>query len=208
MLIDISVPIRSGMVHWPGDPDVIVEQSMSMDRGDVCNYTRLNAGVHIGTHMDAPRHFIRDGVGIHTMPLDATIGPAKVIAIEDPVAIRSEELKRHAIEPGDRLLFKTANSALRWNDDEFHKDFVYIANEAAQYLVDRQVRTVGVDYLSIGGFFHDTIPTHETLLGAGVWVIEGLNLTAAEPGMYELICLPLKILGADGAPARAALRRV
>lgn len=208
MLIDISVPLKSGMVTWPGDPAVELEQTMSIERGDVCNYTTIHAGLHIGTHMDAPRHFIRDGVAMHTMPLEATIGEARVIEIADPVAIRRAELEPHEIQPGERLLFKTRNSTERWNDDEFHHDFIYIANEAAQYLVGCGVRTVGVDYLSIGGFHHDGVLTHQTLLGAGVWVIEGLNLGAAAPGKHELICLPLKILGADGAPARAVLRRL
>lgn len=206
MLIDISVPLKSGMVTWPGDPAVELEQTMFIERGDVCNYTTIRAGLHIGTHMDAPRHFIRDGVAMHTMPLDATIGEARVIEIADPAAIRRADLEPHDIQTGERLLFKTRNSIERWNDDEFHHDFVYIANEAAQYLVERGVRTVGVDYLSIGGFYQDGVPTHQTLLGAGVWVIEGLNLAAVTPGRYELICLPLKILGADGAPARAVLR--
>jgi arylformamidase len=208
MWIDISVPVKHGMVHWPGDPEVVVKQSLDMNKGDVCNYTKLDCGVHIGTHMDAPRHFIANGAGMETMPLDAVMGPARVVAIADPQAVRRAELEPLDLQPGERILFKTTNSAGRWNTDEFDRDFVYISNEAAQYLVERGVRTVGIDYLSVGGFYHDGIPTHQTLLGAGIWVIEGINLAAVEPGTYELVCLPVKILGADGSPARAVLRKM
>jgi arylformamidase len=123
------------------------------------------------------------------------------------VSIRSEELKRWNPQPGERLLFKTRNSAVGWSRPDFYEDFVYIADEGARYLVECGVRTVGVDYLSIGGFRHDTAETHFTILGAGIWVIEGLNFAGVEPGDYELVALPLKIDGADGAPTRAFLRR-
>lgn len=204
---DISVALRDGMVCWPGDPAPSIKQVTFMDQGAVCNITRMDMGVHTATHMDAPRHFINDGVAIDVMPPDATIGPARVIPIEDPVAIRRAELERWKPQRGERLLFKTRNSVDGWNRPDFFEDFVYIADEGAQYLVECGVRTVGVDYLSIGGYRHDTVETHVTILGAGIWVIEGLNLSAVEPGDYELIALPLKIAGADGAPTRAFLRR-
>jgi arylformamidase len=204
---DISVPLQHEMVCWPGDPQPAVQQVLFMDRGDVCNLTRLQISAHTATHMDAPRHFIPTGVPIDSMPLDATLGPARVIEIHDPLAIRRAELEPHAPQPGERLLFKTRNSRRDWTMQPFDEDFVYIADEAAQYLVSCGVRTVGVDYLSIGGYRHDTVETHVTILGAGVWVIEGLNLSAVDPGIYELLCLPLKLAGADGAPSRAVLRR-
>ncbi len=204
---DISVPLTDGMVCWPGDAAPSLVQVAEMDRGDMCNVTKLHMSAHTATHMDAPRHFINDGVGIDQTPLDAMIGPARVVEIADPVAIRREELEGLKPQRGERLIFKTKNTRESWAKPEFDKDFVYIADEGAKYLVECGVKTVGVDYLSIGGFYHDTSETHVTILGAGIAVIEGLDLSEVEPGEYELICLPLKIAGADGAPARVVLRR-
>ncbi len=204
---DISVALRDGMACWPGDPAPRIEQVASMDQGSVCNVTKLHMSAHTATHMDAPRHFINSGVGIDQMPLDSVIGPARVVEIHDTVAIRRAELEGLDLKAGERILFKTCNSSFAWGQAEFFKEFVYIADEGAQYLVERGVKTVGVDYLSIGGFYHDTVETHVTILGAGIAVIEGLNLSDVEVGEYELICLPLKIAGADGAPARVVLRR-
>lgn len=206
MLIDISVPMVHGMVHWPGDPDVNIRQTASMEAGSLYNLTTLDHTVHTGTHMDAPRHFIRDGVAMDAMPLEATVGPCRVVEIRDAAAIRRAELEAYGFEAGERVLFKTRNSARYWPEFPFDEDFVYIADEAAQYLVERGVRTVGIDYLSVGGYRHDTAETHWTLLGAGIWVIEGLYLGEVAAGRYELICLPLNIVGADGAPCRACLR--
>lgn len=206
--IDISVPLHDGMVHWPDNPPVSVQRMMSIERGDICNVSKVSLGVHTGTHMDAPVHWIPGGAGIDAMPLDATMGPARVLAIQDTVSIKPEELRQYGIQPGERVLFKTRNSARCWTTDAFVEDFVYIAQEAARYLAEVGVRTVGVDYLSVGGYSADGPETHRALLEAGVWLIEGLNLAAVEPGSYELICLPLRIAGADGAPARALLRPV
>ncbi len=204
---DISVPLRDGMVCWPGDDPPQIQQVMHMDRADVCNVTVLRMSAHTATHMDAPRHFINTGASIDQTPLDAMIGPARVVEILDSTAIRRAELEMLNPQRGERLLFKTRNSGHSWQLPEFDKNFVYIADEGARYLVEQGVRTVGVDYLSIGGFYHDTVETHVTILGAGITVIEGLDLSEVEPGDYELICLPLKIAGADGAPARVVLRR-
>jgi Predicted metal-dependent hydrolase len=158
--------------------------------------------------MDAPLHFIHEGSSIEQMPIDATIGVARVIEIADTSAITAEELKQHDLQPGERILCKTVNSARCWQDTSFHKQFVHISAGAAQFLVDRKVRTVGVDYLSVGAYEGDGVETHQLLLGAGIWLVEGLNLSEVQPGTYDLVCLPLKIAGADGAPARAVLRRV
>jgi arylformamidase len=204
---DISIPLKDGMVSWPGDEAPSIKQVTFMDKGHICNVTKLHMSAHTATHMDAPRHFINDGVGIEQTPVDALIGPARVVEIADAVAIRRAELEALQPKRGERLIFKTRNSREAWGKPEFDKDFVYIADEGARYLVECGVRTVGVDYLSIGGFYHDTVETHVTILGAGIAVIEGLDLSAVEAGEYELICLPLKIAGADGAPARAVLRR-
>lgn len=205
--IDISVPLRTNMVHWPGDPEVRFEREKDMDRGDSCNVSRLSMGSHTGTHMDAPLHFIPGGAGLDAMPLSATIGPARVIEIRDPEAIRADELRAHHPRRGERILFRTRNSARNWADEGFVKDFVHIAADAAEYLAQRRVRMVGVDYLSVGGFQRDGHETHLALLRAGIWIIEGLNLAKVRQGAYELICLPLKIKDGDGGPARAILRK-
>lgn len=206
--IDVSVPLHTGMVHWPDNPPVSIERDLSMERGDVCNVSKMSMGVHTGTHMDAPIHFIRGGIGIDQMPLSAAMGRARVIEIGDSVSIKPDELIGHNIQRGERILFKTRNSARCWQTDDFVEDFVYIAHEAAQYLASLGVQTVGVDYLSVGGSHVDGPETHQALLGGGIWIIEGLNLSQAEAGIYDLICLPLRIVGGDGAPARAILRRV
>ena len=206
--IDVSVPLHTGMVHWPDNPPISIERELDMERGDVCNVSKMSLGVHTGTHMDAPIHFLRNGAGIDQMPLTVSIGRARVIEISDSVSITPEELAGHNIQRGERILFKTRNSARCWQTDDFVEDFVYIAHEAAQYLASLGVQTVGVDYLSVGGSKVDGPETHQALLGGGVWIIEGLNLSQAEAGVYDLICLPLRIVGGDGAPARAILRRV
>lgn len=204
--IDVSVPLKTGMVHWPGDPDFRLTRPQDLGRGDVCTVSEIALGVHTGTHMDAPSHFVRDAASMDALPIEAVIGPARVIGVRHPDVVPTDELREHDIRPGDRVLFKTRNSPRCWETDAFQEDFVYIPRDTAAYLVDRGVRTVGVDYLSVAGYHHDLVETHETLLRAGIWVIEGLNLTAIEPGLYDLICLPLRIAGAEGAPARAVLR--
>lgn len=204
--IDISVPLYSGMVHWPDNPPVKVERMLDMEAGDACNVSKISLGVHTGTHVDAPRHFLRDGMGVHQAPVNALIGPARVIAIADPHAITVEELRRHDIQRGERVLFKTRNSARCWQTDDFIEDFVYVSQAAARYLASLGVQAVGVDYLSVGGYTTDGTETHQALLSADIWIIEGLNLDGVQPGVYELVCLPLKIADSDGAPARAVLR--
>jgi arylformamidase len=204
--IDISAPLRNGMVHWPGDPAFHIERAEDQAKGDTATVSKMTLGVHTGTHMDAPLHFIQNATTIDEMPLDACIGRARVIEIRDPKSIKPEELAGHLISNGERILFKTANSDHAWNSDQFVEDFVFIAKDAARYLAQTGVMCVGVDYLSVGGFREDGPETHHALLEAGVWIIEGLNLGGVEPGDYELICLPLKLIGAEGAPARAILR--
>jgi arylformamidase len=206
--IDISVPLFNGMASWPGDEPFRQKQHLQLESGDLCNLTKLSTTAHIGTHMDAPLHFVNEGVGIDMMPIDATVGPARVIRIYDPEMIRISELEPHHIGRGERILFRTCNSDSAWHSEEFKKQFVYIPADTAKYLASTGVRTIGIDYLSVGGFEIDSAETHVALLEAGIWIIEGLNLAAVEPGDYDLVCLPLKIAGGDGAPARAVLRRV
>lgn len=194
------------MVRWPDNPPVRVMRLLDMQRGDDCTLTALSLGVHSGTHMDAPMHFLPKGRGIDAMPLSATIGPARVIEIKDRKSITPEELRPHRIRRGQRILFKTRNSPRCWKTDRFLKDFVYLSEAAAHWLVARRVRTVGIDYLSVAGFESDTLAIHTTLLRAGIWIIEGVNLSNIRPGSYDLLCLPLKIAHSDGAPARALIR--
>ena len=206
--IDVSVPVRNGMVHWPSDP--AFQSRLKKTIGDVnnspCNLTHMKMSAHTGTHMDAPRHFIAEGATMETLPIDAVMGPCRVIEIKDPVAITSAELKQHDLKHGERILFKTHNSKQNWQSDHFDEDFIYIAQDGARHITERGVMTVGVDYLSVGGYKKDGVETHVELLGAEVWVIEGLDLAEIEPGEYDLACLPLKLVGSDGAPARAILR--
>jgi arylformamidase len=206
--MDVSLPLRDGMVHWPGDTPFERRVNMEIARGDLVNLSQIAASVHTGTHMDAPLHFIANARSIDMMPLSATIGPARVIGIENPEAITVSELAPHKIAKGERILFRTANSGRVWKTDVFLEDYIYINPEAAEYLAAIGIQSVGVDYLSVGGFHTGNAETHRALLGAGIWVIEGLNLEHVEPGDYDMICLPLKLVGSDGSPARAVLRRI
>jgi arylformamidase len=197
-IFDISVPIRPGMITYPGDPEVHMERVVSIEHGDVANLTRLDFGVHTGTHVDAPLHFIDQGAGVDALPLEVFLGPCEVV---DATAADGEIGPEHVPDHVDRVLFKTRNSEL-WQQDTFEEAFVRIGLAAAQRLVENGLRVVGVDYLSVGD-----PATHETLLGAGVAAIEGLDLRGIQPGPYSLACLPLRIVDSDGAPARAVLIR-
>jgi arylformamidase len=178
-----------------------------MDDGAVANVTRINSTVHLGTHVDAPRHFLNDGRTVEQLPLEVLTGPCYVVQLPDGVdAITSEVLERTEIAPDmKRILFGTSNSHLWANgESKFQTDFVAIEDDAAEWLVERGVQLVGVDYLSVAPY-SDPVPTHTILLKAGVVIVEGLNLSQVMRGFYDLYCLPLKIAGSDGAPARAIL---
>jgi arylformamidase len=206
--IDVSVTVRHGMPHWPDNPPIVLQRVMDTGRGDECNLSHLAMGVHSGTHMDAPVHFIHGASGLDEMPLTATMGQARVIQIDDPQEITAGELRGHDLQPGERILFRTSNSERCWQSSGFVEDFVGISEQAAEHLADAKVRTVGVDYLSVGRYHADGAKIHKTLLKAGIWIIEGLNLSAVTGGRYEMICLPVKLHGSDGAPARAILRPI
>jgi arylformamidase len=206
--IDVSVTVRSGMPHWPDNPPIVMERVMDLGRGDAANVSHLAMGVHSGTHMDGPVHFIHEGPGLDEMPLSATMGEARVIEIEDAKEITAEELARHGLQAGERILFRTSNSIRCWQAPGFIEDFVYISEQAARYLAEARVRTVGVDYLSVGGYHADGALIHRILLEAGIWIIEGLDLSPVTGGRYEMICLPVKLHGSDGAPARAILKPI
>jgi arylformamidase len=205
--IDVSVPIRDGMVRWPGNPEVRVQriEKQTAD-GGVSRVSALSFGSHTGTHVDAPVHFGVSSDGVDTLPIDAFIGRAGVVALEDRAAIARADLEPLGLERGERVLFKTSNSSRCWVTDEFVGDYVYLAPDGAALLVERGVRLVGVDYLSVGGR-KDGAVTHRVLLQAGVCILEGLNLASVTPGAYEMVALPMRIEGGDGAPARVVLRR-
>ena len=209
--VDVTVPLRNGMVVWPGDIKVEIIRRVSMDRGDICNNSSINMGVHTGTHMDAPLHFIAKGKSIDQLPIDVTVGHARVIEIKDKVSIKPEELKQYNIKRGERIIFKSFNSPRCWEIDKFADDFVYITKSAAQFLVDAGVKLVGVDYLSVGSPFdpEDGMKdVHDILLGAETWLIEGMNLEAVSAGNYNLICLPLKLINTEGSPVRVILQPI
>ena len=206
--IDISIPLRDAMVHWPSDPPVSIKRVKNIEQGDTVNLSLISMGAHSGTHIDAPIHFLKQGQGVDNIPIDTLVGRARVIEIRDPESIKPEELVGHRIRRGERILFKTRNSSHVWQKDEFVEDFVFVADAAADLLVDSGVRLIGVDYLSVGSFKHGGNYAHKTLLSGGIWTIEGLNLSKLTPGKYDLICLPLRIVAGDGAPARAILRPV
>jgi len=205
--IDVSLTLKTDVMHWPGDPPVLIERVRDMNAGDTVNLTKITMGAHSGTHIDAPRHFIKSGKGADRISLDALIGPARVIGISARNAIRKEDLARHRIKKGERILLRTRNSTKKiFYKDAFTEDFVYLDKTAAEFLVERGIRTIGVDYLSVGGYKKDGHDVHKTLLGAGILVIEGLDLSPILPGRYDMICLPVKILDSDGAPARVVVK--
>lgn len=204
---DLSVPVSNKMVHWPGEPDVSVCKLFDMNKGGPANVTTLSMSAHTGTHIDAPLHFIKNGKDITTFPLDLMIGPARIIEIKHDRFIPIEEVKQHDITPNERVIFKTKNSISDWAKQEFKRDYIYLSSEAAGYLKEKKVSVVGVDYISIGGKNNGKI-VHETLLGNGIWIIEGLYLNGIIPGSYEMICMPVKIKDSDGAPARVIARKI
>jgi len=208
-IFDISLTISSSMPVWPGDPLIELEQIDSMDNGANANISRLSTSVHIGTHIDAPHHFMNDGRTIEQLPLEVLTGPCYVAQLPDGIeSITAEALDGMSL-PKDvkRILFGTSNSRF-WSrgETEFQEDFVAVTEDGAQWLVDYGLQLVGVDYLSVAPY-SDPVPTHRTLLRAGVIIVEGLDLSAVPRGFYDLYCLPLKLLGAEGAPARAILIR-
>jgi arylformamidase len=201
--IDVSVPIYSGMVHWPDNPPVEISAIMHVDRGDICTVSAMRMGTHTGTHIDAPIHFIPGGAGTDAVSLQNLLGPARVVEIKDPRYVTLAELRKHNLGHSERLLFKTSNSQRCWNSPEFVSDFVSLAEDAASHLAELKTLAVGVDYLSVG-----SPEVHRTLFRAGVVIIEGLNLSKVSSGEYEFLCLPLSIRGGDGAPSRALLKHL
>jgi arylformamidase len=204
---DISLTIESGMPVWPGDDPVALFRKQKIEDGKNANVSLLSLSVHTGTHIDAPYHFLKDGKTVDMIPLELLIGKAQVINIpETSKWIDAQVLERAGIQSGiTRVLFKTSNSDY-WqrNEKEFKKDFVALTDDGAKWIVDHGIKTVGIDYLSIAPFGNSR-PTHRTLLNANTLIIEGVNLSNVETGIWTMYCLPLKLKNSDGAPARVIL---
>jgi arylformamidase len=211
--IDISLPMGENMPILPSAaaagpmPNANIRRFWDTARGDKVTMTRIEIMTHDSTHIDAPLHFSPDGQAIDDMPMDTTVGPARVIEIKDPVSIKVGELEPYDIQPGERLLFKTRNSPEVYKERELTGDYVYFSEEAARYLVEKKVRLVALDYLAIGNFRdkENLKAVHEILLLNGIYAIEGVNLDGVEPGEYELLCLPLRVEKGDAGPCRAIL---
>ncbi|MFC1833876.1 cyclase family protein [Thermodesulfobacteriota bacterium] len=208
-IIDISLPLSQGIPTWPGSTGFCLVWEKRLENGDECNNSKFISDVHTGTHLDAPLHFFSGGQTVDQLDPNRLIGHAVVVDLPEiteisAITLRKLKLPSHTT----RLLFRTRNS--RWwasGDFNFHEDFTALTPDAAKWLVEKGLCLVGVDYLSIEKF-HGSHAVHRILLSAGLVVLEGLNLCEVEPGEYELICLPMKILGAEGAPARAILRSI
>jgi len=204
-IYDISVPIRTGGLVYPGNPEIDVSLQQAVAKGAGANVSFVRFGSHTGTHADAARHFFDDGQTVDKIPLERLIGPALLLAFPDDLrAVGAADLKKQDLNGETRILLRTRNSALL-SQKEFVLDYTYLAPDGAQYLVDNGVELVGIDYLSIEQFHSGHHMTHRTLLEKSVVILEGLDLSAPPPGKYQLICLPLRIEGCDGAPARAVL---
>ena len=206
-IVDISVPINPGLPVWPGDPQIEIERYRLISDGNNSNDSRITCSVHSGTHVDAPAHFIENGASVEQLTLEILMGPVTVVELLEAGIITPELLEAQALAPETRrLLIKTKNSAL-WADPghPFNPDFVALNSESSRWIVNKGIDLVGIDYLSIQ-MFKDTDPlTHRILLEAGIVIVEGLDLRKVDPGDYQLFCLPIKLAGCEGAPARAVL---
>ncbi|HEV7747624.1 MAG TPA: cyclase family protein [Pyrinomonadaceae bacterium] len=209
-IYDVSVPLSSNTPTYPGDPGIQIKKWLQLANGDAANVSLINFGLHSGTHVDAPAHFIEGGAKVDSLPFESLLGEAEVIEVTHDVdAIDEGFVKANCSAGSQRILFKTRNS-LFWGDTErgFHEDYVYIEPGAARWLVAAGVKLVGIDYLSVEKFESKSFDTHLAFLSRDVVIVEGLDLRAVPSGRYEIFCLPLKIAGGsgDGAPARVILR--
>ena len=211
VLIDVSVPLREGMAVFPGEPGPTYGLIKAIDRGDVADVSRLSMALHSGTHLDAPCHFLPDGGGIETLSPEAMVGPCRVVEVAGEPDVTADALQAAigATWP-ERILLRTRNSTGPipvWSRPAFTPDFAAVAPDAARLVVEHGVRLVGIDYLSMEPPGPAPVGTHLILFGAGVVVLEGIDLRTVEPGDYELLCLPALMPGRDGAPARVILSR-
>jgi arylformamidase len=207
-IYDISVPLGKGSVDWPGLPPYCRELISEMKDGAPCDVSKLDIVCHVGTHVDVPAHFIPGGQTLDAYPIDRWILPAQVMRIKDPEVVRPAELEKANIRPGEALLLKTENSISgRVIAGVFSEQYVYVSPEAADFLVIRKVGLLGIDYAGVDPYPLGDASAHHKLLGAGVPLLEGINLKDVPEGSYTLFCLPIWVSGAEGAPARAILIR-
>lgn len=206
-IYDITVPLQNGIPCWPGDEEPKIELYAALSRGDIVNCSRIQCSLHTGTHVDAPRHLFKNGASVDQLSPDILMGTVVVIDTGEVPEIDASTLREYSWNGIPRVLFKTRNSAW-WQAPRhtFRPEYVSLTADGAQYLVDKGVQLVGIDYLSIDLFDNTELPAHKILLSNNVVVIENLVLREVPPGKYELICLPLNIVGGDGAPARVILR--
>lgn len=204
--IDISISLSSDTLIYPGDPKPEIGLLFSLKNGDIANVGYLKNGIHHGTHVDVPYHFKDDGMKFHEIPMDYWVGKvyvADLTCVEK--CIKDVDLKDIPLGEYKRILFKTRNSAEYMKKAEFSEDFVYLDKSACELIAGSGVKTVGLDYITIDPHGSESFPAHKTLLYNGVCIIESINLDEVEQGEYYLVCLPLKLIGTDGAPARAIL---
>jgi arylformamidase len=205
-LIDVTVPLDANLPTYPGNTPFSLEAIQRIASGDHANTSTLHMSAHAGTHVDAPRHFFEGRPGVDMLPLDLMLGRTRVVEVNSRSGIGAEQLTGLDLSDDVRILFKTSNSRL-WGTPEFHTGYVGVTASGAEHLIAHGIKVVGVDYLSVEEFKKPGAPAHHVLLGGGAIVIEGLNLRDVEPGIYDMLCLPLRVVGADGAPARVVLRR-
>jgi arylformamidase len=209
--VDITATLAPGRTPvYEGDAPMVFSFLKDMRKGDPLTLSKYDLGAHSGTHVDAPMHFIRDGAPVDSIALPVLVGPARVLQIHDSVsAIDLAELNRHDWRGAERLLFRSRSTQRGWMDSaQFHRDFTYLTADAAQAIADGGVKLVGVDYISAEQFAAPVPRVHQILLGRGIPIVEGLYLKAAPAGDYDLVVLPIKVAGHDGAPARAMVRPV
>jgi arylformamidase len=204
-LYDATLPIHEKMVTFPGDPPFKIKPFFQRQQGDSFDLALMSLGTHLGTHVDPPVHYLAGGATVDEIPLESLVGPAVVLDMRGRSQVDQQALAKAPLGDHVRVLFKTDNGP-RLLEPSFHEDFVHLTEDGARYLVQKNVRLVGNDYLSIERYQNPGAPVHHILLKAGVVVVEGVNLLEVPPGVYEIYCLPLKIKGADGAPARILLR--
>lgn len=204
VVYDVTLDISNKTPVFPGDPGVVVTPVISISDGHVANVSNISIGSHMGTHIDAPKHFFDSGNTIDKLPIDSLVGTARVIDVPDRDFISAQDLKSFDIKSGEIIILKTRNSSFI-EESEFNTKFVYLSRDAAEYLVEAGIKTVGIDYLSIEEYQSSDSSVHKILLSNNIVIIEGLKLKGIKQGKYEMAALPLKIQGCDGSPARVVL---
>jgi arylformamidase len=206
-LIDVTVPLDASLPTYPGNTPFTLEAIKRIADGGSSNVSTLHLSAHAGTHVDAPRHMFDGGAGAESLSLELLCGRTRVIELATRKGVTADDLRPFDLHEDVRLLIKTHNSRL-WGAPVFHDNFVGMTEPAARHLVANGVKVLGVDYLSVEEYKTPGAPAHRALMSGGTVIIEGLNLRDVEPGHYEMFCLPLAVVGSDGAPARVILRRV